>query len=159
MTLVVQKFGGTSVGDADRIRAVADHVARTRRSGKDVVVVVSAMGKTTDGLIRLAEDVSRVGLLVLVDASKEPGTTGSVSTRGLEADPVSDAVFSHHVDPARLLKLSSTLFGQSPRAVQVSIKVTDLEVGTDLSGPIRDAMPDLVDAVIGAIEQHRLQNA
>ena len=60
MTLVVQKFGGTSVGDADRIRAVADHVARTRRSGKDVVVVVSAMGKTTDGLIRLAEDVSRV---------------------------------------------------------------------------------------------------
>jgi hydrogenase maturation protease len=107
----------------------------------------------------LAEDVSRVGLLVLVDASKEPGTTGSVSTRGLEADPVSDAVFSHHVDPARLLKLSSTLFGQSPRAVQVSIKVTDLEVGTDLSGPIRDAMPDLVDAVIGAIEQHRLQNA
>ena len=60
MTLVVQKFGGTSVGDADRIRAVADHVARTCRSGKDVVVVVSAMGKTTDGLIRLAEDVSRV---------------------------------------------------------------------------------------------------
>jgi aspartate kinase len=60
VTLVVQKFGGTSVGDADRIRAVADHIARTRRSGKDVVVVVSAMGKTTDGLIRLAEDVSRV---------------------------------------------------------------------------------------------------
>jgi len=60
VTLVVQKFGGTSVGDADRIRAVADHVARTRRSGKDVVVVVSAMGKTTDELIRLAEDVSRV---------------------------------------------------------------------------------------------------
>ena len=60
MTLVVQKFGGTSVGDADRIRAVADHVARTRRAGTEVVVVVSAMGKTTDGLIRLAEDVSRV---------------------------------------------------------------------------------------------------
>ena len=60
MTLVVQKFGGTSVGDADRVRAVADHVARTRRTGADVVVVVSAMGKTTDGLIRLAEDVSRV---------------------------------------------------------------------------------------------------
>jgi aspartate kinase len=58
--LVVQKFGGTSVGDADRIRAVADHVARTRRSGSEVIVVVSAMGKTTDGLIRLAEDVSRV---------------------------------------------------------------------------------------------------
>ena len=60
MALIVQKYGGTSVGDADRIRAVADHVARTRRAGSDVVVVVSAMGKTTDDLIRLAEDVSRV---------------------------------------------------------------------------------------------------
>ena len=60
MSLVVQKFGGTSVGDADRIRAVADHVARTRRAGNDVVVVVSAMGKTTDQLVRLAADVSSV---------------------------------------------------------------------------------------------------
>jgi aspartate kinase len=58
--LVVQKFGGTSVGDAERIREVADHVARTRRQGKEVVVVVSAMGKTTDDLLRLADDVSPV---------------------------------------------------------------------------------------------------
>jgi aspartate kinase len=57
---VVQKFGGTSVGDADRIRAVADHVARTRRAGDDVVVVVSAMGKSTDELLRLASEVSGV---------------------------------------------------------------------------------------------------
>src|SRR5438132_8820005 len=56
--LLVQKFGGTSVADPDRIRAVADHVARTRRAGDDVVVVVSAMGKSTDDLIRLARDVS-----------------------------------------------------------------------------------------------------
>src|SRR5579875_2845930 len=60
MSLVVQKYGGTSVGDAERVRAVADHVARTRRQGHDVVVVVSAMGKTTDDLLRLAADVSRV---------------------------------------------------------------------------------------------------
>jgi len=58
MALIVQKFGGTSVGDADRIRAVADHVARTKAAGNDVVVVVSAMGKFTDDLIRLADDVS-----------------------------------------------------------------------------------------------------
>ncbi len=58
MSLLVQKFGGTSVADADRIRAVADHVARCRRAGDDVVVVVSAMGKTTDELVRLADDVS-----------------------------------------------------------------------------------------------------
>jgi len=60
VALVVQKFGGTSVGDAERVRAVADHVARTRRQGDDVVVVVSAMGKTTDDLLRLAGDVSSV---------------------------------------------------------------------------------------------------
>ncbi len=60
MSLMVQKFGGTSVADADRIRAVADHVARSRRAGDDVVVVVSAMGKTTDELVRLANDVSSV---------------------------------------------------------------------------------------------------
>jgi aspartate kinase len=57
--LLVQKFGGTSVGDTERIRAVADHVARTVRSGNEVVVVVSAMGKTTDDLYRLASGVSR----------------------------------------------------------------------------------------------------
>jgi aspartate kinase len=58
MSLVVQKFGGTSVADPDRLRAVADHVARTRRRGDQVVVVVSAMGKETDELIRLAEQTS-----------------------------------------------------------------------------------------------------
>ncbi len=60
MSLVVQKFGGTSVADPERIREVADHVARTKRRGDDVVVVVSAMGKETDELIRLAGDVSKV---------------------------------------------------------------------------------------------------
>jgi len=58
VALVVQKFGGTSVGDPDRVRAVADHVARTRRNGDDVVVVVSAMGKETDELLHLASLVS-----------------------------------------------------------------------------------------------------
>jgi aspartate kinase len=60
MALVVQKYGGTSVGDAERIRAVAEHVARTVRGGDQVVVVVSAMGKSTDDLLRLADEVSSV---------------------------------------------------------------------------------------------------
>ncbi|MEY4175095.1 MAG: aspartokinase, partial [Actinomycetota bacterium] len=59
MALIVQKYGGTSVADPERIRAVAEHVAFTRSRGHDVVVVVSAMGKTTDNLIKLANDVSR----------------------------------------------------------------------------------------------------
>ena len=57
MALLVQKFGGSSVADPERIREVADHVARTVRRGNQVVVVVSAMGKTTDDLIRLANAV------------------------------------------------------------------------------------------------------
>jgi aspartate kinase len=58
MARVVQKFGGTSVADPERIRAVADHVARTRRRGDEVCVVISAMGKETDELIRLAQETS-----------------------------------------------------------------------------------------------------
>ncbi|MGI9033394.1 MAG: aspartate kinase [Acidimicrobiales bacterium] len=58
MSLVVQKFGGTSVADPERIRAVADHVVRSREQGHEIVVVVSAMGKTTDELLRLAHQVS-----------------------------------------------------------------------------------------------------
>jgi aspartate kinase len=58
MPLVVQKYGGTSVGDASRIRRVAERVVASRLAGNDVVVVVSAMGETTDDLIALARRVS-----------------------------------------------------------------------------------------------------
>lgn len=59
MALYVQKFGGTSVGTPDRIREVADHVARCVKRGDQILLVVSAMGKETDDLLRLADDVSR----------------------------------------------------------------------------------------------------
>lgn len=59
MALIVQKYGGTSVADPDRINAVADNVAFTKKRGNDVIVVVSAMGKATDNLIALANSVSR----------------------------------------------------------------------------------------------------
>ena len=54
MALLVQKFGGTSVGSVERIQAVAQRIARCRENGDDVVVVVSAMGHTTDELTGLA---------------------------------------------------------------------------------------------------------
>jgi aspartate kinase len=60
VAVIVQKFGGTSVADPERIRAVADHVAYTQKHGNQVVVVVSAMGKTTDNLLSLAHQVSDV---------------------------------------------------------------------------------------------------
>lgn len=57
--LIVQKYGGTSVGTPERIQAVADRVAEARSQGNSLVVVVSAMGDTTDELIELAQRVSR----------------------------------------------------------------------------------------------------
>jgi aspartate kinase len=56
--IVVQKYGGSSVADAEKLGRVADKVVATKKSGCDVVVVVSAMGKTTDSLLALARSVA-----------------------------------------------------------------------------------------------------
>ncbi len=106
MAFLVQKFGGTSVADPERIRAVADHVARTRRAGNDVVVVVSAMGKTTDDLVRLANDVcarpggremdmlltagERISMALLTMAVEDLGMP-AVSFTGSQAGILTDA--------------------------------------------------------------------
>ena len=127
MSLVVQKFGGTSVGDADRIRAVADHIARTRRAGTDVVVVVSAMGKTTDHLVRLAADVSsvqpdrevdmllssgeRITMALLCMALAELGVE-AVSFTGSQAGMITDTVHTR----AKILRSKAT--GSVPRWMQ-----------------------------------------
>ena len=58
MPIVVQKYGGTSVGSVERIQIVADRVVHTREAGNDVIVVVSAMGETTDDLGRMAAQIT-----------------------------------------------------------------------------------------------------
>jgi aspartate kinase len=58
VSLVVQKYGGSSVADAEKIKRVAERIAAAKRAGNDVVVVVSAMGDTTDELLDLAQQVS-----------------------------------------------------------------------------------------------------
>ena len=58
MALIVQKYGGTSVRDLDRIRHVARRVVETQKAGNDVVVVVSAMAGETDRLVELAHGIS-----------------------------------------------------------------------------------------------------
>lgn len=58
MALIVQKYGGTSVGSVERIQAVAQRVLKAVQAGNSLVVVVSAMGKTTDGLVKLAKEIS-----------------------------------------------------------------------------------------------------
>src|SRR5688500_8556031 len=61
MGLIVQKFGGTSVANAERIHRAARRAVAAKLAGNHVVVVVSAMGDTTDDLIKLAEDVCSFG--------------------------------------------------------------------------------------------------
>src|SRR2546426_11972368 len=58
MAIVVQKYGGSSVADVEKLKQVAERVVRTRKRGHDVVVVVSAMGDTTDDLLAMAKQVS-----------------------------------------------------------------------------------------------------
>jgi aspartate kinase len=58
MGLFVQKYGGSSVSDAERIKRVAERIVATKKAGHDVCVVVSAMGDTTDELLHLAQQVS-----------------------------------------------------------------------------------------------------
>ncbi len=116
MSLVVQKYGGTSVGSVERIQAVAQRVIKAAQSGNSLVVVVSAMGKTTDGLIKLANDISsnpsrremdmllstgeQVSIALLSMALQELGQP-AISLTGAQVGIVTEA---HH-SRARILKI------------------------------------------------------
>lgn len=58
MAIIVKKFGGTSVGSIDKIKRIADHILNDIKEGDNIVVVVSAMGKTTDHLFKLAYEIT-----------------------------------------------------------------------------------------------------
>lgn len=79
MSIVVQKYGGTSVGSIERIQAVATRVQRARQAGHQVVVVVSAMSGETDRLLRLARDVSAAPAAREVDTLLATGEMVSIA--------------------------------------------------------------------------------
>ena len=58
MNLIIQKYGGTSVADIEKLKKIAEMIAAVKNAGKDVVAVVSAMGKTTNSLIEMAKEIS-----------------------------------------------------------------------------------------------------
>ena len=107
MGLVVQKYGGSSVADAESVKRVARRIVDTRKAGNDVVVVVSAMGDTTDELIDLAEQVSpmptgrefdmlltageRISMALLAMAIKNLGHNAQSFT-GSQAGVITDSV-------------------------------------------------------------------
>jgi aspartate kinase len=107
MALIVQKYGGTSLADASRIRSVAERVVATRQAGNDVVAVVSAMGQHTDELVDLAHQVSpdpppreldmlltageRISMALLAMAIADLGTTAKSFT-GSQAGIITDTL-------------------------------------------------------------------
>ncbi|MGB6838049.1 MAG: aspartate kinase [Dehalococcoidia bacterium] len=121
MSLVVQKYGGTSVGDAGKIKNVARRIAKRRDQGDDLVVVVSAMGKSTDQLVSLAHEISEqppareldvllstgeiVSSTVMVMALQEMGVE-AISLSGAQAGFRTDAVHGKArilaIDPKRV---------------------------------------------------------
>ncbi|MEC4892668.1 MAG: aspartate kinase [Oscillatoria sp. PMC 1051.18] len=118
MALIVQKYGGTSVGSTERIQAVAQRIKKTLAGGNQVVVVVSAMGKTTDGLVKLAQEISsnpsrremdmllstgeQVSIALLSMALQESGQA-AISLTGAQVGIVTEA---HH-SRARILNIKT----------------------------------------------------
>jgi aspartate kinase len=116
MSIVVQKYGGSSVADVTRMKKVADRVMRTSREGHEVVVVVSAMGDTTDDLLALAKQVSpnpdrreldmlltageRIAMALLSMAIREQGGN-AISFTGSQSGIVTN---DRHVD-ARIIEV------------------------------------------------------
>jgi aspartate kinase len=116
MAIVVQKYGGSSVADVSRLKLVADRVMRTRAQGHDVVVVVSAMGDTTDDLLGLARQVSanpdrreldmlltageRISMALLTMAIREQGGD-AISFTGSQSGIITN---DRHVD-ARIIEV------------------------------------------------------
>src|SRR6476620_7654256 len=87
MSIVVQKYGGSSVADVVKLKQVADRVMRTRRDGHDVVVVVSAMGDTTDELLHLAMALLSMAIRELGgDAVSFTGSQSGIITNDRHAD-------------------------------------------------------------------------
>jgi len=123
MALIVQKYGGSSVADAGKIKNVARRIARTRDKGNQVVVVVSAMGDTTDGLINMAYQVTGrpadreldvllstgelVSSTLLAMALRDMGYE-AISLSGAQAGVKTDTTYSRarirDIDPARVVK-------------------------------------------------------
>ncbi len=118
MALIVQKYGGTSVADAERIKNVARRIVATKERGNQVVVVVSAMGDTTDDLLKLAAQLARhpdkreldlllstgeiVSCTLLAMALEDAGHE-AISLTGAQAGIQTDATHSQ----ARILKVDA----------------------------------------------------
>ena len=133
MSLIVQKFGGSSVADAEGVKRVARRVVDTQKAGNDVVVVVSAMGDTTDELLDLAAEVTsnvvpsreldmlltageRISTAVLSMAINDLGAKAQSFT-GSQAGMITDGVHGS----ARLVEVRPDRIRESVEAGNIAI--------------------------------------
>ena len=133
MSLIVQKFGGSSVADAEGIKRVAQRIVDTQKAGNDVVVVVSAMGDTTDELLDLAAEVTatvtpsreldmlltageRISTAILSMAVNDLGAKAQSFT-GSQAGMITDGVHGS----ARLVEVNPDRIRRSVEAGNIAI--------------------------------------
>jgi hydrogenase maturation protease len=102
----------------------------------------------------LAADVSRASLVVLVDAAAE-GDPGSVAVRQIGSPPPTPITWSHHLTPETLAGLAEALYGAVPPIVLVSVAAESFADGDSLSGPLQQALPEVVEVVAGVVSQPR----
>ncbi|RMH74484.1 MAG: aspartate kinase [Actinomyces sp.] len=134
MALLVQKFGGTSVADPDRIREVADHVARCRRRGDSIVLVVSAMGKETDELLRLADAVART----------KPGREMDMLITGGERKACALMAMALHDRGVPAASFTGSQAGFRTDTAHMNAKILEITPGR-----IRDALDEGIVPVVG----------
>ncbi len=144
MTLLVQKFGGTSLGSIERIKAVAQRIKTSKDNGNDLVVVVSAMGHTTDQLTKLASEISiqphhremdmllstgeQVSISLLSMALKELGIP-AISLTGTQAGIITESAHGR----ARIIEIRTerinNLLDQGQTLVIAGFQGTSLGIG------------------------------
>jgi len=144
MSLLVQKFGGTSLGSIERIKAVAQKIKSSKEKGNDLVVVVSAMGHTTDELTQLASEISidpphremdmllstgeQISISLLTMALNELGTQ-AISLTGTQAGIITESAHGR----ARILEIRTerikNLLNQGKTIVVAGFQGTSLGIG------------------------------
>jgi aspartate kinase len=150
MALVVQKYGGTSVGDLDRIRSVAHRVSKIYSAGNDVVVVLSAMAGVTDGLIQLARTITNDPKKQELDVLLATGEQTTVSAFGharildIKANRIKDLISKRKIVAVagfqgRDAKGNITTLGRggsdtSAVALAAALKADVCEIYTDVDG-------------------------
>src|SRR4249920_90430 len=158
--LVVQKFGGSSVADADRIKRVARRIARERAAGNDLVVVVSAMGDTTDHLLGLAaaitDDPDLRELDVLLATGEHQSATllsmalhglgvGAISLTGPQAGITTDGRYGR-----------ARIAGIEPRRVRAELEAGKVVIVAGFQGQSASAV-DALEEGPSASDVHRAE--